>query len=105
MRSTLTGHEERLSLLVDLRAQLFFDPSGDLDSIPSKLTFVAEGLPEAPKYLAETISVDFDSDWADDDPAFIATMDEMDGSTYALYQPSLEKDFPVQLAPACATLN
>ena len=93
-------HNDRLLFLIDLRVQFFFDPTGDLDSIPSKLTFVAEGLPESPKYHPETISVDFESDWAEDDPAFMATMDEMNGARYFPYEPSLEKDFP-ETVSAC----
>jgi hypothetical protein len=42
----------------------------------------------------ETISVDFDSDWAGDKPGFITSMSDMVGQTRWITDPEVDERFP-----------
>ena len=78
----LEAHEARHEFIFDLRVQFFIPKDYPLEEVQPKFSFYTEGLPGHPLYLPETMALDFDSDWAEDEPGFLAPMSEMAGRTF-----------------------
>jgi hypothetical protein len=78
----LETHEARHEFIFDLRVQFFIPKNYPLEEVQSKFSFYTDGLPDHPLYLPETITLDFDSDWAEDKPGFLVPISDMAGESF-----------------------
>lgn len=68
--------------ILDLRVQFFIRKELRLEEVQDKLSFRTIEAVTKVRYFSETMTVDFDSDWAHDKPGFLAPMSEMDGELF-----------------------
>jgi hypothetical protein len=78
----LETHSTTRELVIDLRIQFYIPKDFDLSNVVEKLDFYVVDLPEHPRFFPETLQVDFESDYAEDKPGFMAPMEEMNGTDY-----------------------
>lgn len=87
-------HEVRHDFIFDVRVQFFIPKDYPLEEVQTNFSFYAEGLPDHPLYFPETITADFDSDWAEDKPGFLAPMSEMVGESFWPGSQEVDRYFP-----------
>jgi len=84
--------------------QFFIPADFNLTEVQSSLGFRTQGLPENPKYFPETISVDFENDWADDKPGYLVPMSQIAGEVFFPSSPTVSEAFP-ETVQKCAGKN
>lgn len=90
----LEAHEVRHEFIFDVRVQFFIPKDYPLEEVQPKFIFYTEGLPSHPLYFPETMALDFDNDWAEDKPGFLAPMSEMAGESFWPGSPEVDRYFP-----------
>ena len=75
----LEHHKERFDFICDLTLRYFSDAEPEKHGIRESLKLSSAGANLGPTYFPDTMAIDFDSDWAEDRPGFLATADSMIG--------------------------
>jgi hypothetical protein len=92
----LETHKDRGEFIVDLRVAFFLPKGTPIESVNTNFRFTALNVPEKPRYLVETMSVDFDNDWNDDKPGLICKMSELsEPKHYPWHMDFLEHQAPI----------